>query len=79
MFHFVGTKAAPAPEVDVEPEPSVNIYLHVAKPSLSPWIPVWHRTDLAEAPFGNPPVTDARIYTKVFIIKYKRVSLAGNF
>ena len=39
--------------------------LHAAQHSLSPWSPVWHEVTVVEAPPGNLPAIDGRIYTKV--------------
>ena len=38
---------------------------HIAKQSLSPWVPVFHSITVAEAPPGNPPAIGGRVYTQV--------------
>ena len=79
-FRCVGSAAAPGPAGPAAPHPDDSIIiLHVAKQSLSPWIPTWHRVLDAPAPFGNPEASDTRIYTKACDrSKFREVSLVGN-
>ena len=53
--------AAPAPQ---------EIVLHASAQCLSPWETIWQELRRCAAPPGEPPETDARVYTRVLNWEY---------
>ena len=58
--------AAPAPLVpeDDSASPVREFLFHMGYHPLSPWKPTFHRLLRVDAPAGEPPSSDARIYTQ---------------
>jgi len=66
-FRFTGSpmaKYADDPLEELESWDRQEIILHVASMCLSPWLPGWQVLGRSEAPVGDPPATDIRIYTE---------------
>ena len=79
LFRIAGRRVAAAvapPDGDAPAEEEI-IYLHVAKQSLIPWIPTWHRVTATESDCAALPITDTRIYTQVAIAE--KVSLVMGY
>ena len=41
------------------------VFLHMAYQLLSPWRTSWHELSITDAPHGEPPASENRLYTKV--------------